>query len=806
MPRSDVILSDGTADLQHDSFFRFDVDFLMQLDRMRDTILVRTDRPARNAPTAGATFAIYGAWGTGKSSALAMLRERLLSGHRERLGRNAATSPLYVVDLVAPGYEPFPAVAREIIALKILTAIGADANQQRTAETFALAAANPIELEVWADRIAQVLANGASGGVAAILIDELDRCSPHFTVALLNAVLYWSHLPNLPNLFFVYAVDERHLTASLAAADPLDRDPAVALQKYVQFAVEIPPVLETAANRYRFLEDMLAEARFPRGRRQSVQQYLRRSSGQVLGLLDPLFVTPGSETPRGVKRRVNHFLGRLRAAQAVTDADVKAYVIATLWPSFYHDVVMPNLRGDPGPHVEFLDRLERLGDDVLQTAQGLDLAGAQLLAKHRADQHGLPLGELDPLLVLYAGLSPALASEAADDRGKEPSGPGFRKKGGPGPARPPQSKGVRRSGVTRDELEDELGSLFIRAAAARDRSATSQAAAHVRGALALVLANEATLDDDFTPIIGNIALVAESLNDTEAAQALFEAAMRANPNHANNLQNYVSFILDERLQEKYGLADQLLDRLREPPLDAHRPDRTAQLRQQNAMVHTGQSGESLPPGWAHQLATDFLSRAQNTYGVYATLLRMFGDGGDRSEVETVARYMLERALDPAERYRVLRGAADVLAESPKREDEDKAADLYRYLLSSGLGCVPAVERSEHAAVLHNLATLLEQHDYDHVAGRLWQEAYEADPGDPGIRRAYARSLLGHGHPATAEDVVSGRRPAQTPAAGDLEELPDRHSSGEPWWTVPDAGNRLGCWETLSIPTEDSRQR
>lgn len=113
----------------------------------------------------------------------------------------------------------------------------------------------------------------------------------------------------------------------------------------------------------------------------------------------------------------------------------------------------------------------------------------------------------------------------------------------------------------------------------------------------------------------------------------------------------------------------------------------------------------------------------------------------------VDRRILKQILEAKEGdERVMRGAADLLADASSREEGRAAVWLYR-----------EIARMEgplwNAATKHNLATLLASHNkHRGIAFRLWSEALAERPGDESVRRGFA-SFLAREQEASAAFMV-----------------------------------------------------
>lgn len=74
------------------------------------------------------------------------------------------------------------------------------------------------------------------------IIDELDRCRPHFSLAILERI---KHFFSVDNIHFVLGVHLDQLENCVSAAYGPGIDAAVYLQKFMQFIIPLPDIVET---------------------------------------------------------------------------------------------------------------------------------------------------------------------------------------------------------------------------------------------------------------------------------------------------------------------------------------------------------------------------------------------------------------------------------------------------------------------------------------------------------------------------------------------------------------------------------
>jgi hypothetical protein len=86
--------------------------------------------------------------------------------------------------------------------------------------------------------------NGPIRGHLVIIIDELDRCRPHYAVKVLERI---KHFFSIPGLVFVIATDPKHLPNAIAAVYGERTDSEIYLRKFVDFEYDLP---EPTAQQY----------------------------------------------------------------------------------------------------------------------------------------------------------------------------------------------------------------------------------------------------------------------------------------------------------------------------------------------------------------------------------------------------------------------------------------------------------------------------------------------------------------------------------------------------------------------------
>ena len=247
--------------------------------------------------------------------------------------------------------------------------------------------------------------------------------------------------------------------------------------------------------------------------------------------------------------------------------------------------------------------------------------------------------------------------------------------------------------------------------------------------------------------IGNCAIEAERCKFRAIAEDLYERAIARDPNHVNNLQCYVSFILDEYPNDQNRLerAAALLDTLEGLP---ERRQRTMALRAQYASK-THARGKGTPEDLDDMMerlvsGADFTSLRSATPVLIALQETKHLDKF-RAVIEEVRQHVGENEAINCDRI-----LADALAAHGEEVDRNEAITLYESILSRG---------NTQPDLKHNLATLLMSQGTEkgqRRASELWREAYQELRGDTQVRRSFAQCLMRLGRLEDAQKVLNGQ--------------------------------------------------
>jgi hypothetical protein len=795
----------GPADIANEVLFEKRPDFLRNLQSIADHIA----RPAMvGEPFPSMTFALYGRWGAGKSTALKRLKQEV----RNRV--DEARGDFTYSDYDAPLWEQLPDV-RGTLAYTIVRGMSPDSMARLIELLKRLAGDKTVDssirdrdwdlnqalqfwkvleqlpiapplLEEWMREIAgETIGAGykpedgqdrPSGKVHVVFIDDVDRCSKQFTADLLAATTYWSR-GEQRNLFFVLAASREHLIESLREHLPLGtKYPEQALEKYVHVSVEVPALLGSPAEVGAYISKLIDQVAVGGGIAPARLEELREmvvesAKAYPECVLAPLLQLGDGLTPRTVKHRFNAFLAEFKPAEDLVPADVKLWVLKAFWQDFWwkHLWNLPIGAEEPDTEwerrVDLVTRLRDLGYGLLPF-WGLETVELRPILASLGEQSGIDLHDVDPSLAIYLAVEPVWKPP--------PRGVGGEIKRTDRAGRPGEPEAGEQASTPTDE-DDIVLLEYLGADQARRAGNRQEARAHVMAIQQA--ARGGGLESRAAATVGNAALVAEWLEDDETALELHQAAVRLDPEHYNVLQNYVDFITDRHRAELYPEAERLVGILRNEGRN-HKPERTLNLAMR-LQVAKGVPTAALGPQIEEAVTAAVNDLTENpSVDRLAAILQLLIDTKQFQGVRNACRIVAEAVTTDRERYTVLRFLADTIAKSDKQSDEQEAADLYVFMLAKGLPCF--VSEDDAVDVKHNLATLLSVLDYDNAAGLLLEEAYGRRPNDETIRRALAVALTGLDRKSEAATVLVGQR--LEPLTLTAEPLPPRFAPGvDAWW-------------------------
>lgn len=695
------------------------------------------------------TFAIHAEWGCGKSSLLRMIAETAT----ELAGQ--AADRLVVCNYVASAYAGVDADIRSTLAMRALSSLaGSTVRALRLFEEAAMStvgelpadpATAPVKVDQTLRRISYELArvidfpellareirgDGQTGEpngsrVLAVLIDDLDRCSPALVSEVLDLTQQWG---TVPHLYFVLALDHQALRQALLFRAQKDGgsvvDPDHALEKYVQHTITLPPLDGPRLQEYV---------------KRLLDQYVDDGVSHAISTHVRLLETGlRIKTPRAVKRCLNTIRPDIRHAldQGEDPARViKRRVLQYSWRDVYERFLLPAIQGASNAQSAWRD-LESACLAYIREGERddekLDFLTARLRPRLRDEFFAAPLPRN---LVRYIAERPFLYYE--DD---------------------PDERGDLASQVPTIDLDSVLGSdnsearfmaEYYEARTANQAEDRRGTLSHALGAYKAAGERGAKISSENASQVGNLALWAEKFGAYDFSEALFEMALAMQPGHANNVMNYASFLADHR-EPRLGDAEALLEQLRTRH-PSHKPDRRMLLEAQVARLR----GEVV--AWSDEQREGLLDAVRSepededtAYMRAMTAAKEFSDPSLAREVLEASLFSC-KGMEPA--YRRIRAFADFMAERrDDREGRDEAMEIYRRLLERPW-CVPT---GDSPPIQSNYAVLLYTNDWDEEAGRLWFASYGADSSLRPTRSTYGQYLGNVGRSDLAARVLKGQ--------------------------------------------------
>jgi KAP family P-loop domain len=750
---------------------------------------------------ASMTFAIYGKWGSGKSTSLRFLersiRERAESEHLdveicqvdsplwERLADARAALAYEIVQTVSSKAFDSVTQSMEGVAGRDPSALPSEQGLKRLIdflEIFKNSPATPM-LERWmrdqvirsyregqrahAGETVTALQQAVTTRTLIILIDDLDRCNRSFTADMLKATSYWQSVEGL-SIFFVIAADKSHLVEAIREhGERGAQDPAQALEKYVHLSVEMPSFLDTpdevASFLNRILDSSWEDDPAALEKKGELKDLVNKSAKSYPNcVFTPLFRSGGGGlTPRTVKHRFNTFLAEFKPEAELREEDLKQWVLKAFWPDVWWHYLW-NLRLGPEQcpgweeKTSWIDRLNNIGSDLLnllEILQSQEISAEELAPTigFLARKHNIDSQEIDPDLAIYLAAKPQWRTPTIGTL----LYPDYKLSGQPIERRLepiPDSGGQAGEPVGTEAAltpDNQILYRYWQAERAEEQGNRTEAARSIQEIAAIV--RQGGYGTRSAGTIGNAALLAERLDDYQSALQLHLAAHQASPSHRNVAQNLVEFIIDRRLADFYDDAARLLAELRDHGRD-HKPTRTALLSLRlAALTGTGFSADE-----RSSVIESFMAQL-DTEPTVAQLTEIFSIGYENLPVDIAlraCRTVCEAVDSDEDKYRALRILADYLANNDSHAIEAIATDIYLYLLRTGLACL--ANEAEAVPVKHNLAALLNSQDYDKTAALLWEDVYRSRAGDENIRRAFAICLSGLNLETAAAAVLVGQ--------------------------------------------------
>ncbi|MCA2552641.1 MAG: hypothetical protein IM466_02525 [Microcystis sp. M04BS1] len=565
-----------------------------------------------------------------------------------------------------------------------------------------------------------------------VVVDDLDRCSREFIASLLEVIQQWS---GLDRLYFILAIDREILNNAISSryrigdsSTPVKISPEVALEKYVQYSVEVPELNEAQVNA--FIKGFLEPFEDP-----LVSLFKENSDLFARGIR--------VRTPRGIKKCLNTISPSLsqllqdRSTQEIQDPknfryQLKERLLEYTWRNFYKNFYLRG-KDKQNQFTLALVAIERaafeyegLGEDSEQLEFSLNRIRSRLNISSEvipSDLEFVRFLALKPwfsltdeilkrssLQLILSGIIPADQTEERFISAQEILA-----------QKPPIKQLEEYSRVARDAIGANDFQTTIDCALKSLQLAQSQPNAFTPSEVA-----------DF----GNLGLYAERITAAtenpevqKVAFALFQTAYRVNPSHTNNRLNFVSFILDA----KY------------PKLDDLYPFCTEILEDQNLYEESGQFSRYLDykarleflghgenSGWKTWIEklVDLIEGGRESNTAFSRLTTFYSDVNDSLDKEPLkraARIYIPR-VSGQDRELAMLAYADRLDKNTQDSEHPEvieAFEIYKYILrpieEGGIKDTP--ENFYRGNAFHNFAVGLHRVGYLEAAGHYWYQSY-----------------------------------------------------------------------------------
>lgn len=739
----------------------------------------------------GLVYAIYGSWGSGKSSIAKIIEEQV--GIKARAAglsvvfcwyyasayQDAGSTPPDIMFTLSLRILRTLAAAGDVAGrtndvvriyetyvralLKDETVVAADDPDPRNYDLLEKLARRTGNLTEFPDFLGdQLHGQGPFGGERrklVLMVDDLDRCTPKFIAVLLQTL---RRLTDKKDLFVFLIGDRPRILSGVREMSEAENDPQEAeraLEKYVNYAINVPPMDRRLLTQY--VRGLVAQ--------QIEEHKLAMDSPDYLVLnnlqehAEYLYAGVRTRTPRAIKRAMNAVRPELQLLDDTTilspdrrrlevQYKIKRALLDYSFPEFCERIVARAETSVFAPERDFLFKLENacqhlFGEAARSVEDEVDRRARFEMRVNRYRASSLPAVErdftiADELATLLA-LPPSFASYWANRN----DGPGSG--GGGGERFSGGDRGAPRDGSAPGDLSDVQDLLnearvenrlavteeFTRyyllseqADAIGDGDASVRAAYN---AFKLVTENRTVFGKSVASQLGNLGVNAEKYNQPNLAEAIFELAHQLDSDHIGVMQQYASFLIDNRPEEQaLDRAESMLARLQEPPLNQESLSRTLSLWVQ---LLVKRDKPVAPEVVAKLVELSTTEPNLRRIGSIVTSLIRAGSVDEALEIYNQAR---QRFTAFNECIEMKRYAADALANRREERYDNIAMDIYQQMLDQG-----QLPDGEMADVEHNLATLYYKYDYDEDAGKLWYDAYKRRPNDGAIRRAYSSYLI-----------------------------------------------------------------
>jgi hypothetical protein len=788
-------------ELDADLLWREDPDIIEQI---RDVSVTITD-PLREGsePGESMTFAIHGHWGMGKSSAM-----KLIQAQASRLAAGAL-SRLYFSEYLAPMHEAMllnhtaDAVdVRAALGLSIVQSLAGQVPADRTQwllENFGKSIqhirTDPEDSEtIQLSRLIQELSYKLTGlhdfdrlierflagenSVLVVMIDDLDRCEHEYVWKILNTIQQWSRIQNL---FFVLALDRAHLRQSLEGRALFSEKVDLALEKYVQHAIYVPRMDERGI-------DYLA------GYLRALGQTYAEKGDVFQALVENCEIFHYGlrvQSPRAIKRfvnvagrRISNVLRRASRDSIEVARFIKERLLEYSWPDFYEDEYR-RAKADEQFGQQTYHAMLSLEESCRQYFADKDEPRLRFELARIDRQMGVSWSGLPTDLARFFGARPSLFLDPSHEPVEPPSGDKTHALFTDFLSAEVLPREVSNEAVeVVHDPEAVLSQLFydLQIAEHADHEKVWELAEQVERH---VLDHREVFEvkaERAAALLGDIAAIIARIDGPRSFR-LFQLALSHRGTdrvYVNNLQRFVAAVITGRIERLYPVAGECIKILSSPPLDHVRLDHTRVLQQGFEML----TGTTMDLGFEDlDDEIETFRRDPSNEFQFTGLLSVCASRGRYEDVRSLARTRysyVERGSEDA--YTTLRLLADALAGSDDEVDESDAISLFTFILTGGAVSSERLDPDDVPDIQHNLAVLLNKHDYDDEAGKWWYRAYKAKPSDTNIQRAYARYLARAKRPDLAAKAARGEAIDEEILIPTNKVLPKRFpGERDHWW-------------------------
>lgn len=566
-----------------------------------------------------------------------------------------------------------------------------------------------------------------------VVIDDLDRCSREFIASLLEVIQQWS---GLDRVYFLLAIDREILNNAISSRYSTDDSstqskisPEVALEKYVQYSVEVPELNEAQVNAF-------------------IKGFLEPFEDTLVSLFkenSDLFARGiRVRTPRGIKKCLNTISPSLsqllqdRSTKEIQDPknfryQLKERLLEYTWRNFYKNFYLRGkdkqnqftlalvaieraafeyeLYGEDSEQLEFsLNRIRNRLNISLEVIPS-DLEFVRFLALKPWFSLTDEILKRSSLQLILSGIIPADQTEERFISAQEILA-----------QKPPIKQLEEYSRAARDALGAGDFKTTIDCALKSLQLAQSQPDAFTPSEVV-----------DFCNLglyVEKVTIATENPEIQKIALALFETGYRLNPSRVDTTLGFVSFVLDAkypRLDNWYPFCTEILE-------DQYLYEESGQFSrylEYKARLEFLRHGEN--SGWKTWIEklVDLIEKGGRESNTAFDMLTAFysnvNDSLDKEPLKRAARIYIPRVSGQDRELAMLRYAdrLDKTTQDSEHPEVREAFEIYKYILrpieEGGIKDTP--ENFYRGNAFHNFAVGLHRVGYLEAAGHYWYQSY-----------------------------------------------------------------------------------